>query len=357
MGKSTYALFGVLTACGGIVADQRASDQDAGASTPLADGGLGAEASFDGGASRDDAADAPAPPPAGPSDGVCTPGDVTLGLYDPDCVYILGSTQPGSAYARALFHPSDPTRLAVGWGTGPTGLTVRSDGKLLFDSFDRNAAFVFAPGLPTETIPQQFARHTLVSTPACSTNPWSIHLHPRSGSGGPPGYYQCIQGGSRYYEIGTSTQLDLGGRHIVSIDENGAMLVRAAGNERAIIDGASEHSLVGIEPNNVVQTRSKRGGGFLVAAAVGDDVYFPHLFELDAKTGIASDRGAYHMGSIRLTSETVLEPSGALVAYVTLTPPFGDGVVRLRLDAPPEIVFDDSKHAVKLHGTQLVTGP
>ena len=66
---------------------------------PLVDGGsavvdaaivsLDATSPFPG---NDDDAHAPAVPAAGGLDGVCTPGDVTLGFYDPDCVYAFAST-------------------------------------------------------------------------------------------------------------------------------------------------------------------------------------------------------------------------------------------------------------------------
>jgi hypothetical protein len=65
-------------------------------------------------------------PPAGDLDGVCTPGDVTLGFYDPDCVYAIGTTIPGSAGHDALFDPASPGRIAFGFGTFQINPTIRA---------------------------------------------------------------------------------------------------------------------------------------------------------------------------------------------------------------------------------------
>lgn len=39
------------------------------------------------------------------------------------------------------------------------------------------------------------------------------------------------------------------------------------------------------------------------------------------------------MGSIQLSANNALEPSGAMISIVTLVAPFADGIVRLRIDA------------------------
>lgn len=353
----------LLTACGGAIADQRAEDAGPSSATPPGGGDYGGSTSSDGGVAVDASVGAAPLPPAGVSDGVCVPGDVSLGLYDPDCVYVLGSTQPGSAGRGALFHPDFPTRLAAGWGYYGNYLTIRGDRKILFTSIQPRGAYVFAPALPNESLGAQYARHTLLSTPACgSTSPAlrDVHLHPKSGAGGPPGYYLCTLAGGRYYELGTSTELNLGGRYLLGIDENGAFLVRPTGGQLIIMDGTVEHPVIGIDASKVTEVRSRRGGGFLVAAVAGAETS-PRLYDLPIATGVAVERGAFIMGRFRLTSLTALEPSGALQAIVSLVSPGVDGVVRFRIDAPPEVLFDESKDttkgAVQLHAGMLVTGP
>jgi len=361
---SPFLLLAIVTACGGRAEQSVGADAGLGTPVPAVDGGIDFDAGSAGDAASDAKADAPPLPPAGLSDGVCVPGDVRLGVYDPDCVYIIGSTQPGSAYAEALFHPIDPTRFTVGFGTNSGSHVVRGDQELLFVSLDFKGAYAFGPGLQTENMKQHLTHHTLVSTPACGSGNIalrSLHLHPRSGSGGPPGYYLCISQGYHYYEIGTSTELDIGGRILMAIDDNGAMLVRPIGGQMSIIDGTVEHPVAGIDATRVTDTRSRRGGGFLVAAATATDTSFPRLYDVATATGASTERGQYNLGSFRLTSVSALEPSGALLVQSTLRQPAEDGIVRLRIDAPPEIVFDESKDkskgAVQLHITRLVTGP
>ena len=63
------------------------------------------------------------------------------------------------------------------------------------------------------------------------------------------------------------------------------------------------------------------------------------------------------MGVYSLQAERQLEPDGALVAIVTLQQPFSDGVVRFRINAVPEIIFDERTTKVQIHGSKLVTGP
>lgn len=351
------SLASIGAACGGAVEARRDSPV-VGSSPSVDDPGASTVAppTADAAAPRDAAAEAPPLLPAGFADGVCSPGDVTLGFYDPDCVYVLGTTMPGSAGREAPFHPDSPTRLAVGWGYYHDGLTIRADRKILFTSLEPRGAYVFAPGLPNETMQAQYARHTLLSTPACSTYLRDVVLYPTSGSGGPPGLYHCIEQGDHYYELGTSTPLDLGGRYLRGLDENGVALVRPTGGALTLVDGGVDRAVSGVASDRVTAVRSKRGGGFLLVATTASDS-FPRLYDLDVASGTATERGQYHMGSFQLRSEVALEPSGALEAVVAMGPITADGIVRLRIDAVPEVLFDETKNVVQLHGAQLVTGP
>ncbi|CAN5908023.1 hypothetical protein BH11MYX4_BH11MYX4_05100 [soil metagenome] len=54
-----------------------------------------------------------------------------------------------------------------------------------------------------------------------------------------------------------------------------------------------------------------------------------------------------------------LEPSGALVCINDIDPSDRDaqGVVRFTFNDPPEVLYDERKGTVKIHISQVVTGP
>jgi hypothetical protein len=123
-----------------------------------------------------------------------------------------------------------------------------------------------------------------------------------------------------------------------------------------VLDGAVANEVIGVESDKMVAVRSRSSGGFLIAAVTSAETRFPHLYEVETD-GSSKDRGEYHMGSIELSAVNALEPSGAMISIVELAEPFADGIVRLRLDVPPEVIFDERVSGVQLHGSALVTGP
>jgi hypothetical protein len=101
-----------------------------GGATVASSGGEGGDASRDAAAGAS-GEDAEIVPPAMPFDGVCTPGDVRLGYYDPDCVYVLGA----NLRAPVLTDPAAPSRQGLGLPSFPLSSTIRvTDGRMLFVS-------------------------------------------------------------------------------------------------------------------------------------------------------------------------------------------------------------------------------
>lgn len=344
---------GAFSACGAIAAEplpEKAGDLDAG-------GGPPAPIAIADAAPPPPPVDAPAPvPPAGGLDGVCTAGDVTLGFYDPDCVYALVSTS--STYGHdVLMDPAVPARVAYGFGFYPYTYGIRaSDRRLVFTTLNPPTAYVFHPGLPNEG-DKAYARHTVLPTPGCTQKDLrTALLNPDK----PSGLYECIQGGSRYYVLGTSTLVDVGAsRHVIALGENDVMLARNLAGPLVVLDSGAANEVIGIDGSKVIAVRSRVGGGFLVAAVAPSPggATTPRLYEV-AVDGTSKDMGAYHMGSIQLSATSALEPSGAMISVVTLVAPFDDGIVRLRLGAPPQVIFDASQQPnTELQIKELVTGP
>jgi len=346
----------VLVGCG-LIAEQPATSQGDEGGTDT-DGSIPPIAIVD-------AATPPAPSdagaevvlPAGGLDGKCIPGDVTLGYYDPDCVYALGTTVPGSQGHDVLFDPGAPSRVVSGFGYFQTDPTIRaSDRRVVFTSSFPGVAYVFSPGLPNEGEKAQYARHTVLPTPGCTQMDLRRTLLYPDTVGG---VYECTQLGPRYYVLGTSTTFDTVGtkRYVLALGANGAALVRTIGGALSVLDGAGASiDVMGIEPDKVIAARSRSTGGFFVAAVTSSNTHSPRLYELGLD-GVAQQVGAYNMRDIQLRAETVLEPSGAMIAMVTLEAPFADGIVRLGIGTAPEVLFDERMHAVQIHAGKLVTGP
>jgi hypothetical protein len=352
------ASFFLFAGCGGLVALPSEDDDSYSATHP------GAEPAAvsappdpsvrDGGAGRSDAGDAdasqdgnvsgpPLGPPAGAADGVCFAGDVRLGTYDPDCVYVLGTTAPGSSSHDVLFDPADPSRLVSGFGAFQRSLTIRpSDRRLIFTSSSPNQARLFHP-----------TGSAVLPTPACtSQNLRWVLVHPDKGGG----LYACQMFPTRYFVLGTSIEFaPTPAYEIVALGPNDSTLVRGF-DAFTIIAGGVAHPVTGIAAGKMVAARSRPTGGFFVAVVTSVNDTGRRLWAI-ATDGAASDLGAYGLPSVQLSHPSALEPSGALVTFAQ-GDPFGYGVVRLRVDAPPETLFMDTPgQTARLHMPALVTGP
>jgi hypothetical protein len=330
-----------LSACG---AELALAPDDGAADAGVADGGGASRAPSDAGSN--DAGDASASiPPAGGADGICVPGDVTLGFYDPDCVYLKGTTVPASIGYDVLVDPANPQRVAKGFDRQPLSFHLRpSDRRLLFRTSVAAGTDVIKSFRPGGT-------HEIVAATCDEYGPRDVFPSPDS----PALLYSCIWGGTKYFFVDEPQPVDFGGKYVVGLGANGSVLVRELGGGFFIRDAAGEHPVVGAG-ESFGHARAKPGGGFLIEAVTLDDVHFPNLYDVSA-SGEAKLIGKYWMGVYALTAHAVLEPDGALVGIVTLEQPSTDGIVRFRVGSPPEIVFDESTSPIQIHGGELVTGP
>jgi hypothetical protein len=288
------------------------------------------------------------PPP--PFDGTCTSAAMGGGVYDPDCVYLLGTLQEGACYRDVLVSPGQPQDYVAGFGCYIDHPLLRpSDGKLIYTdivsgqdlalSFDVDAVSPFA-SYPT------LLDDTVLPTAQCPSSVLRIYSF-RDGTLA----YTCRNSTGQVYVQGSltpiltqGTPIAFGaGRSMLVYDPPGLAVVEAG--QRTTINGLP----------SVISFRVARstGTGYLLAAQ--DSGYYK-LYEISL-AGALSVRGTYQTSSAILTS-CVLEPSGALICFTRGSPPaFPDTVTRFTTNNSPVLIYDEAQNPVKIHISHLLTGP
>lgn len=289
--------------------------------------------------------------PAGPSDGVCTPGAMGTGILDPDCAYGLGTLRPGISSYDALGHPSNPHDLIGGFGQLVSPPVVRPDGRIAFVSYDGAMAGIYLwskTPLIGGPIDLQLLPHERLSFPRCRT-PHKLWVYPDDGKT----LVYCVEPGGGYFVEGATTPTDFGAA------------VVAAGARRSVLGSSGALGLVivrdgivtPLKPTDfqyIVATRARKTGGFLMAVARPPN---QELITVD-ESGDWTVSGAYDLGAFPIGPECALEGSGALVCITGLgRAPAHRGMVRYTLDAPPTVQYDEADGPWKFHIPSVVTGP
>ena len=289
------------------------------------------------------------------------------GVYDPDCLYLLGTSDEGYCGHNALVFPSAPAEYAFGFGCDTWRTVIRpTDGRLLFlgtTGLPNESSHVYIYEQPT-TVDETPSRRgsvpqPILPTPACA-NPDGLWVFPDDGKA----FYSCS--GAIYYVEGSSEPWTFGKYVPRAVGEDRTVfLVSTVPDMALFVDG----KIVPVKPFgtgwNVVAARSRRGGGFLLAYH-GDDTRAA-LCEV-TRTGETIPIGEYRLGDSFSTGPgCTLEPGGALVCtWDRVHDPDGgpdgahDGLVRFTFDAPPEILYDEAGKPIKVHGLispERVTGP
>ncbi|MBS2019766.1 MAG: hypothetical protein JST00_43285 [Deltaproteobacteria bacterium] len=327
------------------------------------------------------AEDAPRKP--NPADGVCKRANVSSGIVDPDCVYLLGmaALEFGSEMP-VLIDPFRPEDQAYGFGHVTRMAVHPRTGELWFLSVDEDSR------RPAAIYVHQENRHALlytwkgmldgqrwIPTPTCP------HPFPAPGDfglfrdDGIPAI-RCSTG-----EILVPTQSD-------SMDLQGGVPV-ALGNDRVVLalNPPSSYSVVNATVANRIQwidydrfiaARARPGGGFVAVVSSPFPDQFPRLWNVELDGSVTS-LGTYDLGPPRtddLTGDCLRLPTGeiscgtqggscALDASAALfcinftgTAMARAGiVVRFTLNGPPLIVYDERDSQVKVRFADLVTGP
>ena len=311
-----------------------------------------------------DAADAGTPDAAQEStDGICTPSPVTTGVYDPDCVYLVGSALPGSAGYDILVDPAVPNVRAHGFGYYFSSPVVRpKDGRLVWRTFDE--LWVFQPDTVALGAQENVvvANDDAVATPGCPEGVAHAFVFPDDSKVA----YQCFQSrtnpdfAQHVFVEGASTPLASGGAGIfpIGVGNKRAVLFRAQANgELSVFDGATKHPVVGSATPGYVAAVRFRGGAFRVAQwRTGDGGSSLDLLRV-AVDGTMTVVGTYSLGSPAPSIDRcVLEPSDGLVCF-TWGVSESDKIVRFSLGAAPQLLFDETGQPVQIHISDLVTGP
>lgn len=348
------------SSCGGLVGfvaeePPGSGSTDAGADT----GATPIDPAADASTLPGDAASDASPPIA--ADGVCVDANVSTGIVDPDCVYLLGTLQEGDAWKNVLIDPRDPKDRAFGFGyTLRAPIIHPKTGKLTFiahaDSNPMRRLYTFGSSTPpTAYANAQLAAHTIVPTRCTGDSLFEHYLFPDDGVLA----YDCLGNPGPTYIDGVTAPFDRQGHSIVAVGAGRVVLAAKTAPEYALLVGGAVVPVQGLDTNTTLYAvRSLPSGGFIAAAnATG---VRGQLIEI-AVDGTTTVKGPYDFGMPPLGPgpRCVLEPSGALVCLQLLqaSPIAVDGIYRFRLGAPPELLYDERSSDVKIHISYLVTGP
>lgn len=293
------------------------------------------------------------------SDGLCAPAAVTTGVYDPDCVYVVGTRLPGSAGWDVLIDPSAPTVQAHGFGNYFSTPGIRpQDGRLVFRTYAELYWFTpdsVALGSPAAEV---LANDTLVATPGCPQGVARAFVFPDDGAIG----YQCFQSvdypnfAQHLFVEGSSEPLASGGdERPIAVGPGRSALFRN-GDTLRVFDGAEFHAISGAGVQREAPAVRFRDGAFLVAAVRSFSPQSIELLQVSLQGAVRSV-GFYRLDvPDTVFSECVLEPNGALVCFTGQLGPTTK-VTRFTLDAAPATIYDPTGNQVALHIPHLVTGP
>jgi hypothetical protein len=304
-------------------------------------------------ATRDLASTDLAFPPAPPFDGVCTPGAMGTSVYDPDCIYLFGTLQQGACFVDAFVYPPNPDDWVVGFGCyADQGLIRPDNGRFLYTEA------IVATGGPLEftvddgpgfaqypTMPQ--ANDTDLQA-GCPQGVWHIYAF-RDGTPA----WRCYNsptvlhiGDAASTRTLTGNPIAFGAGRAVLVDE---------GSVLAIVDATSRTPVAGVPSSYSVVTARSTADGFRVVLEASDGT--ATLYKTDL-TGAATSLGSYTRGTAFTSIRgCVLEPGGALQCFTQETPGLHDYITRFSISAAPVMLYDEALHTVKIHGSQLVTGP
>jgi len=366
MEATIAALFGAVASCGGGL-DTDLFDDPGDPSQHFGDASTlpqGADASADSpidGSDDQGAADAGAPdgawPPPPPYDGICTPGPMSTGVYDPDCVYLLGTVQEGSCGYDALIYPANPNDRVYDFGCNAWLPRVRpTDGRLIFVSSvnEPDQAYAYRP----QTTRAQWDRDQLALQEKLDTCPLLNRIY--SFPDNTKMLYDCWSndGGSGPYIDGAP--FDMAGYDgPLAGGEGGSVLAwkQTPELEYGIVVNGVATPVTGLANADIFAQRSRRGGGFLIAD------WGPNRGELREvlPSGDTVVRGTYQTDRTHGPAgpDCVLEPGGALVCldwsdYNGLR---YDEIVRYTVDAPLQVIYQERTNDVKIHISSLATGP
>ena len=353
LGVGGVVLAVALLSCGGqIAADSLPRDEQPDGSTSGAsdDPSADASATTKTDAMVDAATPDAAPPPQ--ADGVCSPTSVSAGVFDADCVYLLGTlSQNGDAWKDALINVSQPNDYATGFGYVTLAPIVRpTDGRVLFEAAgDHTPRGVYRYVEPFFGYADSaLAKQKLETSVTCSASMLDVRFHVFPDDGAI--LYGC---GDQFFVAGSP--VDLAGNRPAATGRNRLIVAAKTYPDIFLVQNGVVTPVPGFT-GTPITFRSLPSGTMWMASANGVQADLREI-ALDGSMHVV---GAYNFGPpiYRQSGQCALEPSGALVCIVTLadSPP-AEGVARFTFANPPEVVYDERTGPVKIQIGALVTGP
>ncbi len=351
-GSASLTIVSAMMACGQLApgaSDGAGDGTDASAARNPAND-ASATTSHDGSAPSP-GVDAAAPPQ---SDGICAQTAMSAGTFDADCVYLLGTLNPGDAWRDALIHVDRPNDFATGFGYMARAPIVRpSDGRLLFEARgDQLPEHVYryttaSTGLPNPSLASQTIEPGVMCSPDLLDR---IFVFPDDGAI----LYQC---GTQVFVSGSPTPLDLHGRTPIATGRNRLVVTATTYPDIALVQNGVVTPVLDLTGSPYAFRSRPSGTMYMATGGFGIRGELREI-ALDGTTQVI---GAYDFGPEPFGPgpNCALEPSGALVCINDLDRSDFDaqGVVRFTINDPPEVLYDHRKGVVKIHIAQMVTGP
>lgn len=291
------------------------------------------------------------------TDGLCTPSPIPTGVFDADCIYLLGTTLPGSSGFDVVANLLTPDEFMYGFGRFPNDLTIRhTDGRLLFIDQDRagnDHVFGFTP----DSSPPPFEpleNDLVLATPGCANGVSNVSVFPDDGIAA----YQCFRTADdpvayRLFLEGESTPLEflaapvaLGAGRRVLLEQDGALSLFAGGVVTEIQTPAFQR---------VVAARFL-DGGFVVALGTFEPTESKiEVVQID-RAGKATRMGELDLGDLlSFFIDCKFAPDRSLIC-MTEEITLGDTITRFTTTAPPVKIFDEREHQIQIHISELITG-
>jgi hypothetical protein len=311
-----------------------------------------------------DAMEVPEPTPF--TDGICTPAPVTSGIYDADCVYLIGTTQPGSSGREVIATFATPDEFSYGFGDHPVFGAVRhTDGKVLFTDADANGdtqAFAFtpdpAPTSPTDRPTQRLANDAVIATPGCGDRGTArLSVFPDDGVAA----YQCFQlesdppenRGQLFLEDESTPFVPGASGSLVALGAGRHVLLEREGT-LSLASGGTVTPIVAPPFTRVVAARFLERGFSVVLATFGPRGVDLALAQIDL-AGRVTPAGTFDVGTANsFFIDCKLAPDRSLICPTEVG--LDETISRFTTTAPPVTIFDEREHQLQLHGAKLVTG-
>ncbi len=286
------------------------------------------------------------------------------GIFNPDCVYLMGTLEEGAAYLDAIIHPSLPNDVHGGFTMKSRHPHIRpTDGRLVFDDENKLLEFhddVFvANNWPVPDYPvNPLVNDVALAAGGCSTQwpAWLMGFFPDDGKA----FYSC-GGTPAWIEGAPATKLPFTLDGLLAVGNARSQLVRKTSSLAVRLGGGSEIAVTGLTGFAGTEKTYARFVGTEFVLALFDSGGTSGALWHIALDGHATLVGAYAMGAGPAPQwyDAVLDAAGALYFFSKNSSDayYDDQIERISVAAARDVVYQESAtKKVKIHASQLVSG-